>query len=162
MLPSFEDRGARYLNHMPTCQQKRTTRAGWALGLFAMVWLNLAVQPCAMAFGIQSAANACGHCPLLADHAAGHQVDVGNTSQQIFAHDGSCLLGSASNYSVDSRDGQGTCKDSLKPASAPFVIAATEEISPTHDSINIGLDGIDSPPALDTQALNILYCRYLI
>jgi hypothetical protein len=156
------------LNRPSSSQQERTTRARWALGLFAMVWLNLAVQPCAMAFGIQSAANGCAHCPPSADHAADHHADAPNSrSQHHFAHDGSCVRGAtdcsaADNYSLDSRAGQPTCKDSLKQASAPFVIAAAEEISPMQDFINNGLVGTDSPPACKSRALNILYCRYLI
>lgn len=87
---------------------KRKSRARNALGLFAAVWLNLALAPCAMA--IETADDHdCPHCPPagMQDH---HAMHTGMQAEAPCAEDlADCGLDDE--FSHDTRGGQPQPKD---------------------------------------------------
>ena len=79
-----------------------------ALGLFAAVWLNLALQPCAMAM---AADHDCPHCPPQHEHEmAGHHGHAVQADKAPCASmDSAC--GGLDDASLDGRGGQLKLKD---------------------------------------------------
>ena len=74
-----------------------------ALGLFAAVWLNLALAPCAMA---AEADHDCPHCPPAHEHemAGHHGHDAGQAKAPCASADSAC--GELEDVSIDGRNGQ--------------------------------------------------------
>ena len=66
---------AKYLNLLATMRRHKTSRARRVTGVFLFVWLGLALQPCAMAFGTDGDHD-CPHCPppIETAHHAGHSM----------------------------------------------------------------------------------------
>jgi hypothetical protein len=88
-----------------------------ALGFVVVVWLNLALQPCAMAL---DGDRGCPHCPPEMDHSgmSGHAGGSRPTSAGVPCAVGAfdCML--AGDYSHDGRGGQKTLKDAPDSGSA--------------------------------------------
>ncbi len=51
------------LKPLATTRSRKTQSARRFLGLFVLAWLNMALQPCAMAFG-DASAGGCNQCPM--------------------------------------------------------------------------------------------------
>lgn len=143
----------------------RQSRAPWArrvLGMFVVVCLNMALQPCAMAFS-SAADHNCPHCPPAmseegAAHSMHHAVDSDSSSAPCDAGLSQCMVDD--DVSVDSRTSSIKVKDA--PADMPLAIAFAQPViafadySPAlpRSCIRSWLPG--NPPRL-----NVLYCVYL-
>ena len=149
--------GDMHLSHLASIRQQQQSRGRRALGLFVAVWLNLALQPCAMAFAVEDD-NDCLHCPPVqsVEHGGMH----GAMDHDMPCADGLSDCAIAGDLNHDGRGGQFKLKD----APANLVIAiASDELSlsfgqvvserppPRYASVHAG-----APPPL-----NILYCVYL-
>ena len=125
------------------------------LGLLTVLWLNMAVLPCAMAF---ESAEACPHCPPADEHemAAHHghgepRAEPACATMQVEC----CDLQEAS---VDTRGG----KLEVKPASeVVFVTAPPITAVPVRTSGQryCAADPPDAPGV--APPLHVLYCVYL-
>ena len=98
--------------HLSYLANIRLTQQSWgrrALGLFAAVWLNLALQPCAMAF---TADSDCPNCPPAQTHEhAGLHGDMSGMDEQMPCADGldDCFIDDDLNH--DGRGWQVKLKD---------------------------------------------------
>jgi len=95
------------LSHMANSRQQQQTRGHRALGLFALVCLNLALQPCAMA--LQSDDYDCGHCPPA--QASGHAETHAGHDQDAPCADATSDCAMADDWNHDGRGGQFKVKD---------------------------------------------------
>ena len=96
------------MNQAGSTSRKRRTRARSALGLFAAVWLNLALAPCAMA-GKAADEHDCPHCPPAAMQGH-HEMHGGATASMPCADDlADCSLDD--DFSHDARQGTIKLKD---------------------------------------------------
>ena len=127
-----------------------------------MVCLNLALQPCAMAFG-GGGEQDCVHCPpaLIEDgssHSMHHADDSDSTSAHCDTGMSQCTFGDDIN--VDSRTSTIKVKDApadLVLAIAPAMpVLALAEYSPLLAQLCIRTYLPGEPPPL-----NVLYCVYL-
>lgn len=137
----------------------RQNRSFRALGLFAAVWLNLALQPCAMALE-KPATGDCPHCPPAAVEAHAHGGMHESTGQKAPCAErlGDCTLIEALN-----QDGRPGKLDLDKPApDLPIAITRDDPViqlprqascaaSPEYRYRVAG----SAPP------LHVLYCVYL-
>ena len=99
--------------------RKRQPRGLRAIGLFAAVWLNLALAPCAMAVEDEEDHN-CPHCPPAQAHGH-HETHPGMQAQTSCADDlADCGLDES--FSHDTRSGQSPSKDA--PEELPAVAVA--------------------------------------
>ena len=142
-------------------RQRQQTWARRALGLFVAVWLNLALQPCAMALeSIQD--NDCPHCPPAQTHAHDGMHDGMSESM---GHEMPCASAAADcSFSEDlNHDARG---DQLKLKDAhvdsPIAIASREFALPYGNPV----DFLPRPryASVHTGApppLNVLHCVYL-
>ncbi len=149
------------MNLFTTIRQRQALRARHVLGLFAVVWLNMALQPCAMAFGDKND-DGCPYCPpaLSVDmsshssHDADHS-DPGGSPCEIDVSQ--CAL--VDNFNYDGR----AVKIKDTPSDVQVGIAPRIFGISLADNSPVLLDSSDhsylpggSPP------LNTLYCVYLI
>ena len=142
-------------------RQRQQTWARRALGVFVAVWLNLALQPCAMALeSIQD--NDCPHCPPAQTHAHDGMHDGMSESM---GHEMPCASAAADcSFSEDlNHDARG---DQLKLKDAhvdsPIAIASREFALPYGNPV----DFLPRPryASVHTGApppLNVLHCVYL-
>ena len=126
-----------------------------ALGLFAAVWLNLALQPCAMAM---AADHDCPHCPPANEHEmAGHHGHAVQAEQAPCASlDPGC--GELDDVSLDGRSGQLKLKDlgELPVAVAPcYDSRFTTPATTIHESTGPPVWPGGAPP------IHVLNCVYL-
>ena len=146
--------------HLSYLANIRLTQQSWgrrALGLFVAVWLNLALQPCAMAF---TADSDCPNCPPAQTHEhAGLHGDMSGMDEQMPCADGldDCFIDDDLNH--DGRSGESKAKDAPNTSAAIF----SQEMSlnwhrsadvtprPRYASMHAG-----APPSL-----HVLYCVYL-
>lgn len=138
----------------------RNQRRSWgrsALGLFAAVWLNLALQPCAMAYEVEND-HECPHCPP-SEMQGHHDMHAGMGDEMPCADELSdCSLDP--DFSHDARGGQSKFKSSH--SDTPVAIVATEIPAPVQS-----LARQRSPPRITTAhlgastPLHVLYCVYL-
>ena len=92
----------------PASSRKQQSRGRRAIGLFAAVWLNLALAPCAMAVEAEEDHN-CPHCPP-AEMQGHHDMHAGMHAEMSCADDLSdCGLDDS--FSHDTRGGQSQLKD---------------------------------------------------
>lgn len=128
-----------------------------ALGLFAAVWLNLALQPCAMAYEVEND-HECPHCPPT-EMQGHHDVHAGMDAEMPCA-DGLSDCGLDSDFSHDARGGQSKLKTGH--SDTPVAIIAAEIPAPIQS-----LARQRSPPRITTAhlgaspPLHVLYCVYL-
>jgi hypothetical protein len=142
---------------LASIRQQHKTWGRRALGLFAAVWLNLALQPCAMAFEVHEDSD-CPNCPpmQMQEHAGMH----GDMDHEIPCADSldDCFVDEDLNH--DGRGGQIKLKDLSNDI--PLVIADFESLiqfqhpddtvsPPRYASLHSG-----APPPL-----HVLYCVYL-
>ena len=135
------------------------------LGVFAIVWLNMALQPCAMAFG-GGGDHDCVHCPPVqaeegSAHGAHHQDDSDDADSVSSPCDmgvSQCAFGDDFNY--DGRILKVKVKDA--PGDVPLAIApGIAEVSLAAISPAIPCNSIRSCVPGEPPPLNVLYCVYL-
>jgi hypothetical protein len=149
------------VNSLATFKQRQTPWARSVLGLFVVVWLNLALQPCAMAMGGDDDHD-CPHCP------PGHtQEHDGHDMASIEAvgHDMPCATVAADcsvldDYNYDGRAVQLKVKDA--PSDLPVALLPSEQFLADAQSnlVAYAPPNINHPPG-PSLPLNILYCVYL-
>jgi len=145
------------LSYLVGISKQRRTWGRSALGLFAAVWLNLALQPCAMAYEVEND-HECPHCPP-AEMQGHHDMHAGMDAE-IPCADGMSDCGLDGDFSHDARGGQ----SKFKPGhgDTPVAIVAAE-IPTTVQS----LARQRSPPRITTAhlvastPLYVLNCVYL-
>lgn len=130
-----------------------------AFGLFVAVWLNLALQPCAMAFAEQDAPD-CPHCPPA--QAQAHEHGAAHAAMQRSAP---CADGAGDCAVIDdiNHDGR-SCQPKLKFPGADLPIAAAADVV---DAAEPRLSRRTSSPeplylfSGSPRPLHVLYCVYL-
>lgn len=145
------------MSYLASIRKQHRSWGRSALGLFAAVWLNLALQPCAMAYEVEND-HECPHCPpteMQGHHDMHDGMDAG-----MPCADGLSDCSLDPDFSHDGRGGQTQLKDvkSDGPAIAvpmdlvaPFDTVARERSPPRFETVHPG-----SPPPL-----HVLYCVYL-
>lgn len=133
-----------------------------ALGMFVVVWLNLALQPCAMAMGGDDDHD-CPHCPPShTQRHEGHEM----SSDTMPDHDMPCATGAADctafgAVNVDARSGDLKLRDApidQLDVIVPFAVSIADA-GPSRTAV------IEPPwphPPDSTPPLTVLYCVYLI
>jgi len=145
------------LSLLASIRQQQQTWARRALGLFVAVWLNLALQPCAMALESMQDKD-CAHCPpaQLHEHSGMHE----SMDHEMPCADAATDCSFSEDLNYDGRSGQLKLKDAQ--FDAPVAIAPREFSSfnnspvnfrprPRYASVHAG-----APPPL-----NVLHCVYL-
>lgn len=145
------------MSQLGRIRRKQQTFGRRALGLFVAVWLNLALQPCAMAYDVDADAD-CPNCPPaeMQHHDAMH----GDTEHDMPCADAAsdCMLDADLNH--DGRGGQIKLKDA--PTVAPIAITTNELLLPFNHPGNATLhpryasEHAGAPPSL-----HVLHCVYL-
>ena len=138
-------------------RKHQQTWARRALGLFVAVWLNLALQPCAMALESMQD-NDCAHCPPAQMHEHGGMHESMNDEMPCADAAADCSFSEDLNH--DGRGGQLKLKDAQIDAptaidsrefAASYGRPANFQARPRYTSVHAG-----APPPL-----NVLYCVYL-
>jgi hypothetical protein len=148
------------LSFFATIRQRQGPWARSVLGLFVVVWLNMALQPCAMAFGGTSN-HGRTHCPpaqteeISAQNAS--ESDPGVSPCETSAVQ--CALVDDFNYDgrVVKVKVKGEPSDQLLAITEPIPVVAPERSAST--IIHVDYTSIVSG---DPPPLNVLYCVYLI
>lgn len=145
------------MSYLTSIRKQRRSWGRSALGLFAAVWLNLALQPCAMAYEVENDHD-CPHCPS-SEMQGHHDMHAGMDTEMPCA-DGLSDCNLDPDFNHDGRSGQGQTKDIKGDSSAiavpmdlvaPFNTVARERPPPRTITAHLGA----SPP------LHVLYCVYL-
>lgn len=142
-------------------QQRRTPSARRVLGSFVVVWLNMALQPCAMAFG-GVGDHDCMHCP------PAHLAEVSSHSAHDMDHSAPvtapCETSASQCTIVDEFNYDGrSSKVKDAPSDVPVGITpANAGVLPESRSFAHSAMGDCSHPPSSFPPLNILYCIYLI
>lgn len=150
------------LNPLAKMRQRRTPWARRVLGVFVVVWLNMALQPCAMAFG-GPGEHDCLHCPPAhaeegSAHSQHHSDDSDSVSSPCEMGASQCTFGDDFNY--DGRILKVKVKD--VPVDVPLAIApGIAEVSLAAISPAVPCNSIRSYIPGDPPPLNVLYCVYL-
>jgi len=127
-----------------------------ALGLFVAVWLNLAVQPCAMAYEAED--HDCPHCPPAATHEHGDMH--GSMDANMPCADGASDCNIDDHWNHDSRGSQSKLKDA--PADSLIAVAPHELDVATHRRHETSAPSRDSAvQAGAPPPLYVLNCVYL-
>lgn len=128
---------------------------------FVVVWLNIALQPCAMAFDGPDQPG-CDHCPPAhasqhAHHAPdAHQPPMPDTSCVTSPDDCSLL----DELKHDGRNAGLKLKDA--PSDVPLAVhPATAQVFPARPAAGVGGCPPRRPPPGDQTLLHVLYCVYL-
>ena len=127
-------------------------RSRW-LGIAVAVWLNLAVQPCAMALGLDSD---CPHCPPSDDEQM--SAHHGHHSNDVEAGcDPSSGCGDADEFSIDGRSSFSKAKDKFDDDPTVVTPLVAELISP----VGYSTTAADPPrtPA-NSQPLYLINCVF--
>ena len=149
--------GDKHLSHLARIRQQQQSWGRRALGLFAAVWLNLALQPCAMAFEVGDDHD-CPHCPpaQTLEHGGVH----GGMDHELPCADGLSDCAVADDLNLDGRSGPSKLKDA--PSDAAVAIAPHElellfrqPAGATRRSCHASMHAGAPPP------LYILHCVYL-
>ena len=145
------------MSYLAGISKQRRTWGRSALGLFAVVWLNLALQPCAMAFEAEDDPN-CPHCPPT-EMRGHHDMHAGMDAETPCA-DGMSDCGLDGDFSHDARGGQTQLKD--VKSDGPAIAVPMDLVAPFHTVARES-----SPPRIATAhlgtstPLHVLYCVYL-
>lgn len=148
------------MNSLATLRQRQIPWARRVLGLFVVVWLNLVLQPCAMAMGAVEDHD-CPHCPP--SHARQHD---GHDMSSEASRDMPCATSAADcsvfdEANVDGRTGQLKLKNA--PTELPVaMVASAERYADVQPKRTIVVRPPDTHPPDSSRSLNTLYCVYLI
>jgi len=145
------------LSHLASIRRQQQSWGRRALGLFVAVWLNLALQPCAMAYQVDDDHD-CLKCPpmQMQEHADMH----GDMDDEMPCADSlaDCFVDEDLNH--DGRHGQIKLKD--LSSDIPLVIADYEsQLQFQHPSDTVALPRYASLHSGAPPPLHILYCVYL-
>jgi hypothetical protein len=165
------------LSQTTITRRPHAARTRSVLAVFVVAWMNLVLQPCAMALGGVEQHD-CPRCPdsASADHAAhemaghdmvghemaghdmaGHDMAMGDMPCASAATD--CSLADELNY--DSRNTELKPKDS--PQDLPIaVLPAIATVPALRPADYAGWHRTRSPPPGSSTPLNITYCVFLI
>ena len=155
------------MNLLATIRQQRGPWGRRVLGLFVVVWLNVALQPCAMAFG-DASDHGCLHCPPVHSvEASAHNSHEGTDQSDQSDQKASPCETSASqcafleDFNYDGRTAK--VKVDNEPGDVPVGIVSSIAAN-SFEGNPLPLFGIgDYSNSIARQAaLNILYCVYLI
>ena len=144
------------MSHLISMRQQQQSWSRRALGLFVAIWLNLALQPCAMAY--QAEDHDCPHCPPAQTHEHGGMH--GNMDQKMPCADGLSDCAVDDDLNVDARGGQLKVKDA--PVDAAIAIVPRElevQFPPPADTATLPRYASVHPGA--PPPLHVLYCVYL-
>ena len=138
-------------------RHERRARGRSALGLFVAVWLNLALQPCAMA-NVAEDDHDCPNCPP-AEVQGHHDMHAGMDAEMPCA-DGLSDCQLDGDFSHDARGASSKAKSSQADFPAAIAIADVPVLS------QVPMRERPPPPAASTQSgrpppLHVLYCVYL-
>ena len=145
---------------MAAIRHKRTHWARHAFGGFVVVWLNLVLQPCAMALDGSSPRD-CPNCPP--EHGgeyAVHAEAIGDMSmaEMSCASDTDCGFTDDVNY--DGRNFKLKLKD--LPSDLPLAISPVFlQVPALQTTVSPDWHRLRSPPPGNSTPLNILHCVYL-
>ena len=138
---------------------RTTNKRGFAqsrwLGVLVAVWLNLAVQPCAMALGQD---DGCPHCPPV-DHESmdghrGHHAEEADAGCDSLLSD----CGESDDFSLDGRFFFSKAKDTVDDIQADIVAPAAAGLSCT----GFTTTAADPPaPVGSSPPLHLLNCVFL-
>lgn len=152
-----------YLNILANIRQRQTPWTRRVLGMFVVVWLNLALQPCAMALG-ETSDHKCDHCPPAISQ------ESRSTDKHESHHDGhdmpACDVATADcmfldDYDYDGRTVQLKLKDA--PSDVPLAIAPSVASQPVLDNESVFCRSDHAWHRLGVQPpLNVLFCVYQI
>lgn len=155
--------GENSLNLSATIRQRQASWTRCVLGLFVVMWLNLALQSCAMAFGDLNDGG-CLLCPpahsgQLSSQSA-HEVDHSDPGVSL-CETSEIQCASAAEIKYDGSVARVKVKDvpsDVPIDSAPLSVARSREISSS------ALPDISASPILPggPPPLNVLHCVYLI
>lgn len=148
------------MSYLASIRQQRRSWGRSALGLFAAVWLNLALQPCAMAYEVEKDHN-CPHCPpseMQGQHDM-HDMHEGMDAEMPCA-DGLSDCSLDPDFNHDGRGGQTQLKD-IKGDSPVFVgpmdlVASFDKVLRERPPPRFETAHSGAPPPL-----HVLYCVYL-
>ena len=144
------------MSYLANIRQGKQTWGRRALGLFGAVWLNLAVQPCAMAYEADD--HDCPHCPPAHTHEHGDMH--GSMDDKMPCADGAADCTIDEDWSHDARGAQHKLKD--LPSELPVAIAPQELNAQLYRPVGpAGLSGYSPVRAGAPPSLNVLYCVYL-
>lgn len=145
------------MSQLARIRHQQQTFGRRALGLFVAVWLNLALQPCAMAYGAEADAD-CPDCPpaKMQHHDGMHgDMDHGMPCVDTVSD---CMLDADWNH--DGRSGQPKLKDA--PTVMPIAVAPYEHSLSFHHPCNVTLrPRYASEHAGTPPPLHVLHCVYL-
>ena len=143
--------------------RQRQSRGRRALGLFVALWLNLALQPCAMAY--EADEHDCAHCPPAETHAHGdrHQGMAGEHHEMD--HEASCADGMAdcmidAEWSHDPRGTKSKPGDTPTDSYGALVATDVETHGDSHASANPE-HRHSRTRAGAPLPLHVLFCVYL-
>lgn len=141
-------------------RKRKTPWTRGVLGLFVLMWLNLALQSCAMAMTGEGNHD-CPHCPP--SHALQH--DGHAMAEGMAAPDMPCATGAADCVEFDAVDVDSRGLK-IKPTNALTDFPPAIVASPAFPvDVTAGPPAIDSPtlgdPPEPSPPLSILYCVYL-
>lgn len=145
------------MSHLASIRQKQQTWSRRALGLFAAVWLNLALQPCAMAYELADDPD-CPNCPPT--QMQSHDDMHGSIDHEMPCADGMADCAIVEDLNVDARGDQLKLKDA--PADTPLAIAPHELALPFQQPVDATLrPRYASVHAGAPPPLHVLHCVYL-
>lgn len=146
------------MSPLPVSRRKRNLRARSAVAFFAIVWLNLVLQPCAIAF---DGTEDCPRCPPETEHSGmshhGDSHDSASTGIPCATSSSDCTF--VDNYNHD-RGGYTKLKDAPNTASVAIVDtnlvpSNVSRTMPRNRNRHAFIPPGGAPP------LNVLYCVYL-
>ena len=145
------------MSYPASISSERRTRGRRALGLFAAVWLNLALAPCAMAYESQDDHD-CPHCPPAEEHGH-HDMHAGMQAEMPCA-DGMSDCSLDGDFSHDVRNGKAKLKDTQHELPA-FVAADEPPPQPVVRHHQRAPPWFATAHAGASPPLHVLYCVYL-
>ena len=148
---------------LATIRQRQAPWARSVLGLFVVVWLTMALQPCAMAFG-GSNSHGRSHCPpVQTEETSSHSAYVVDQSDPSVppCETSAAQCAFVDDFNYDGRVIEVKVKD--EPSDEPFGAAAPIPVIAIEDRLvaNPGIGNSSFFPG-DSPLLNVLYCVYLI
>jgi len=150
------------LNVLTTMRQRQAPWTRSVLGLFVVVWLNMVLQPCAMAFGDPNNPDR-AHCPTMQTEETTSQsaYDAAESAGVLPYETSAAQCAFIDDFNYDGRMVEAKVKnepsDETPGVAAPFPAIALEKgLMASPGAGNHSFFPGDPPP------LNVLYCVYLI
>ena len=139
-------------------KQRKSTRARSVLWLFAVVWLNMALPPCAMALAEVEKHN-CPHCPeAMAHDQHGSDAPEHDTNEPMPCSAAASQCDSSGDFAFVkiSKPKFDDTQDNAPILVVPAVLESTVRAATAVAELDVYLYLRGSPPPL-----NVLYCVYL-